>query len=171
MSIECMNVLDASLKEKLATVKKSILSMTNIPYEGIQSKFETEEESITIYNLLPGLEEAEFIEKKTKDKCSIYMLKGGLVANISDSSLKELLSNINNLIALIEAGNFGEIKNLNVVPKEIEDIFQIIERISIKENTSRIDLLYQKYCVLLKQLRHIQAENLDFQIYSEKLRR
>ena len=111
MSIECINVLDASLKEKLATIKKGILSMMNVPYEGIRSKFEQGEESITIYNLLPGLEEVEVVERKTKGKSNIYMIKRGLVASISEATLQELLSNIHNLMALIEAGNFGEIKN------------------------------------------------------------
>ena len=68
MSIECLNVLDASLKEKLAIVKESILSMGDISYKGVQSQFETEEEKITIYNLLPGLEEAEVVVKKEKGK-------------------------------------------------------------------------------------------------------
>ena len=171
MSIECINVLDANLKEKLTSVKKGILTMMNIPYEGIRSKFEQGEESVTIYNLLPGLEEVEVVERKTKGKSNIYMIKRGLVASISEATLQELLSNIHNLMALIEAGNFGEIKKLNVVPKEIEDIFQTIDRISIKSNENRIDLLYQKYCLALKQLRYIQRENLDFQIYSEKLSR
>lgn len=171
MSIECLNVLDGNLKEKLVTVKKNILTMANIPYEGIQSTFATDEESITIYNLLPELEEAEIVEKRSKDKCSTYIIKGGLVASISEDSLNELLSNIHNLMIAIETGNFGKIKELNVIPKEIEEIFQTMGRISIKENKNRIDLLYQKYCMILKQLRHVQAENLDFQIYSEKLSR
>lgn len=173
MSIECLNVLDASLKEKLAIVKENILFMGDISYKGVQSQFETEEEKITIYNLLPGLEEAEVVVKKEKgkDKSHAYIIKNGLLAKISENSLNQLLNDLNIVVALIENGDFQTIKELDIIPKEIKEILQTIDRISTKESIKRIDLLYQKYCLTIKQLRQIQAENLYFQMYSQKLSR
>src|SRR5690625_3533703 len=140
MSIECLNVLDASLKEKLAIVKESILSMGDISYKGVQSQFETEEEKITIYNLLPGLEEAEVVVKKEKgkDKSHAYIIKNGLLAKISENSLNQLLNDLNIVVALIENGDFQTIKALDIIPKEIKEILQTIDRISTKESIKRI---------------------------------
>ena len=59
----------------------------------------------------------------------------------------------------------------NIIHNEIKEILQTIDRISTKESIKRIDLLYQKYCLTIKQLRQIQAENLYFQMYSQKLSR
>lgn len=171
MSIECMNHLDENLKEKLKVVRQNILTMTNIPYEGVKSSFETPEEQVTIYSLLPNLEGSEIIERTTEKEKSIYIMNNGLMANIKKETLEELQNNIAALSHQIARGSFNEITSLNVLPQELENIVITMNRISTMDRANRIDLLYQKYCLTLKELRRIQIMSLDFEFDNQKLRK
>ena len=83
MSIECMNHLDENLKEKLKVVRQNILTMTNIPYEGVKSSFETPEEQVTIYSLLPNLEGSEMnITREIRKKLDYMFKTENLVKNL-----------------------------------------------------------------------------------------
>ena len=101
----------------------------------------------------------------------VFIALSRIATKISENSLNQLLNDLNIVVALIENGDFQTIKALDIIPKEIKEILQTIDRISTKESIKRIDLLYQKYCLTIKQLRQIQAENLYFQMYSQKLSR
>lgn len=166
-----MSILDESLKDKLDVVRANILAMPNVPYEGVTSSFENEDEKVTIYSLLPNLENAEIVEKTTKNRNDIFIINNGLIASITKKTLQELLNNIAILVSKISLGELDEITNLKVLPEDLENIVKTMNCLSIKKNENRVSLLYQKYCLALKGLRQIQAMHLDFKIRSEKLKR
>lgn len=60
--------------------------------------------------------------------------------------------------------------NLNVIPEDLNNIVKEINCLLIKKKENRVGLLYQKYYLALRELRKIQAMNLDFKIYGEKLK-
>ena len=103
--------------------------------------------------------------------CIRDRLRSNIAASISEEALEELLSNITLVTTLLEKGEFTPIKELLTLPKEIEAIYHTIGNISIDANKNELDLLYQKYALLLKEIRSIQLQNINSQIYHEKITR
>ena len=171
MSIECAKTLETDIIEKMNMAKKDCLLMSSIPYSGVKHQMESTDKTVTIYSLLPGVEEVQIVESKTPDTNSVYMVRSNIAASISEEALEELLSNITLVTTLLEKGEFTPIKELLTLPKEIEAIYHTIGNISIDANKNELDLLYQKYALLLKEIRSIQLQNINSQIYHEKITR
>ena len=171
MNIECTKTLDVDIIEKMNMAKKESLLINNIPFNGVKYQIESENKIVTIYNLLPGLEEFQIVTKKTSETNAVYMVRSNIVAKITEESLEELLSNITLVTTLLEKGEFAPISELLVLPKEIEAICHTMGNISVDTNKNETDLLYQKYALLLKKIREIQMQNINSQIYQEKISR
>lgn len=171
MNIECTKALDGDIIEKMDIAKKDCLLMESIPYSGVKYQMESENKAITIYNLLPGLEEVQIIVKTTPEDSIVYLVRSNIVASITEKSLEELLSNITLITTCLEKGEFSLIPELLILPKEIEDVYHTMDNLTINANKNETDLLYQKYALLLKKIRAIQLQNIKSQIYQEKISR
>ena len=94
MSIECAKTLETDIIEKMNMAKKDCLLMSSIPYSGVKHQMESTDKTVTIYSLLPGVEEVQIVASKTPDANSVYMVRSNIAASISEEALEELLSNI-----------------------------------------------------------------------------
>ncbi len=171
MSIECMHILSKELIDKLEIVKERSMRLPNIPYQGIKTEFLEKEEEVTVYNFLPGLEEVQFVVRKGLENTEVYMVRFGIMARISEESLKELLGSIKMVVDLMNSEAYTEINNLNLIPEEINIAYRTMRSISSIPSNNQIDLLYEEYCMMLKKLHHIQNKNLSLQNSSRKLSR
>lgn len=157
MSINCIDILDNELKEKLRLAKKDCLTLTSISY-GVLHEVDLGDKVITIYSLLPTLESIQIIKRENKESCQVYMVKANLVANISKESLEELLREIKETSdELTNTGTYREI----MIPEEIKSNLGLLEHLSLQKQENVLDSAFSEYAELISQVRKTQALNLD----------
>ena len=167
MSIEIVNVLDEKIKKALKEAKRNCLNEKNLSYAGKVHHFQEEGETLTVYSLLPGLEESQLVVRKADDEQKkILMVKADLVATISEDAFVELMSNIyasqNNLEDNDQAMEF------DVLPDEIKKAYRTMQQISLRECSDELDLLFKEYALLTEKWHQIHKKYYSIENKSKK---
>lgn len=157
MNIKCLDTLDNTLKDKLKTAKKECMNIIDLSYAGVVQKEEGETEKITIYSLLPTLENVQFLKREKEGKKEIYMTKFDLIADISEESLEILLKEVETTYT--ELTNTGFYRGI-CIPEEIESNLRILECLSRRRENGKLDTLFINYTNLVAKIRQIQTQNM-----------
>ena len=162
MIIKYTKELKPDLPEKLTIAKKDCLTATDIPFCGITHQIQQDNTHTTIYSLLPGLEDAEIVKIEDLNDTNFYLIKKTLVASISNEQAILLLEHLQIAKSLLEHGKLEELRNLVLIPSEIQTMYQILDNLT-KDIwlQGKIDDLYSDFANLVGKMRNLQKEYIN----------
>mgnify|MGYP005799617019 CR=1 FL=1 len=149
MSIEYIHVLEDSLKDIIKLTKRECITNNTISYTGVIHYFETKEQIVKVYSLIPTMEDAQIIDLKTSNGKQLFLIKDNLVATMP-------LNLTNSFLSRIEAGEQPEL------PEEIKGNYSTLKKLTSNiEMKSKLDSLFKEYAHLISKLHKMQTNFIE----------
>lgn len=164
MHISCIDVIDNKLQDAIKKIKLTSLQSPNLSFLGIHQEIIENDEKIKFYSLLPNMEEIIILKITSSDnEKKHYMLKGPLIAEIKEETVKQLEKNLIVANYLFGKQDLHKMLEILSIPEEIQNINLAIENLCLPKELSTIDQSFFEYTNLLSKIRKMNLISFQYE--------